>query len=80
MLGLLAVSPELHAALHADADQADHTCAITLFGHGVEGTNASIDLVVAPLVLVADSPVSVEIRLAAAPRYWLLPGRAPPLR
>ena len=80
MLGLLAVSPELHAALHKDADHADHSCAITLFSQGVEGTNTSINVIVAPLVLVADAPVLVETRPAAAPRYWLLPGRAPPVR
>jgi hypothetical protein len=78
MLGLLAVSPELHAALHADANHTDHACAVTLFNQGVEGTNPSIDFAIAPLVLLADSPVSVETRPAAAPRYWLQPGRAPP--
>ena len=79
MLGLLAVSPELHAAIHADANHADHSCAITLFGHGVEGTSSTIDLVIAPFVLLDDSPASVETWLATPPRYLLLPGRAPPL-
>ena len=79
MLGLLAVSPELHAAIHADADHADHSCAITLFSHGVEGTTSSIDLIVAPLALSADLPAVPEIRLAVASRYLLLPGRAPPV-
>lgn len=79
MLGLLAVSPELHAALHADADHADHICAITLFSHGVEGANPSIDVVVSGLVFVGDAPAPVETRPAAAPHYWLPPGRAPPV-
>lgn len=79
MLGMLAVSPELHAAIHADADHADHSCAVTLFSHGVEGTNSSIVLIVAPATLPADPATIPEVRLAAAPRYLLLPGRAPPL-
>jgi hypothetical protein len=79
MLGLLAVSPELHATIHADADHADHSCAITLFSHGVEGTNSPVVLIVAPVTLAADLPAAPKIRLAPTPRYLLLPGRAPPL-
>jgi hypothetical protein len=79
MLGLLAVSPELHAAIHADAYHADHSCAVTLFSHGIEGTNSSVDLLVAPVALPDDLPASPEIRLVVAPRYLLLPGRAPPV-
>jgi hypothetical protein len=80
VLGLLAVSPQLHAAMHQDAGHEEHSCAVTLFSQGVEGTNPSIDFAITPLVLLADSPVSVEACPAAAPRYWLLPGRAPPVR
>lgn len=31
---VLAVSPELHHRVHADADAGDHDCAVTLFLHG----------------------------------------------
>ena len=79
MLGVLAVSPELHAAIHADADHANHSCVVTLFSHGVEGTNSSGVLIVAPVAFVADLPILPEIRLTVASRYLLLPGRAPPI-
>ena len=79
-LGLLAVSPELHAALHTDADHADHACAITLFSHGVDNSTTQTDLVVEPLVMLAGSVDTSTTRPALAPDYWLLPGRAPPIR
>jgi hypothetical protein len=37
----LAASPQLHEALHHDADEPDHDCAVTLFLHGAcDGTSA----------------------------------------
>ena len=80
LLGLLAASPELHAAMHQDAGHEEHACAVTLFNQGVEGTSPAVDFTVAPLVLLEDSPAVVATCPAAAPRYRLLPGRAPPVR
>jgi hypothetical protein len=80
MLGLLAASPQLHAALHKDAGHNEHVCAVTLFSQGVESTTPPTGFTVAPLVLLADSPVPVDLCPAAPPRYRLLPGRAPPAR
>lgn len=34
MTVLMAASPSLHEYFHHDADQADHSCAVTLFTHG----------------------------------------------
>ncbi len=79
-LGLLAVSPHLHAALHSDANHQDHTCAITLFNHGVDDGAAQTAVVIEPLVRLEDVVVQPTARLVVAPRYWLLPGRAPPVR
>lgn len=51
LLGLLNVSPQLHASLHHDGDQANHTCAITLFSHGVETTAVEVDLIFTPQLI-----------------------------
>ena len=77
-LGLLAASPQLHAAMHKDAVQDEHVCAVTLFSQGVESTTPPTVFTVAPLVLLVDSTVPVDICPAAAARYRLLPGRGPP--
>ncbi len=92
VLGLLTVSPELHASLHgpdesgAHADHeseapvgdADHECAVTLFAHGVEAL-----LVFCLLMLARPLARSVVLRATdkiavARPRYWLVPSHAPP--
>ena len=51
LLGMLAVSPALHAALHADSDHGDHACAVTLFAHGTDDPAADPVLGGAPLSL-----------------------------
>lgn len=80
VLGLIATSPQLHTALHSDADHQDHACAVTLFSHGVEAATPPAVLTAVALVLLEDSAVPAEVGAAAAPRYRLLPGRAPPVR
>ena len=80
VLGVLAISPQLHAALHSDADHQDHTCAVTLFNHGVDDGTTQTALAIEPLVCLEDVVTRPAARLVAAPRYWLLPGRAPPVR
>ncbi len=80
VLGLLATSPDLHAALHADADHADHECAITLFSHGAENSAPEIALTTAyrPQVVAVVRPD--EPTLAKSTLDWLQPGRGPPVR
>jgi hypothetical protein len=80
LLTILTASPTLHEALHADAGGADHECAITLFSHGTENPVALAVLLVAPVVFVMATLAPVARREIAAAHYWLLPGRAPPVR
>jgi hypothetical protein len=80
MLGLLAASPELHAALHADAGQADHDCVVTLFSHGTDTASSATPTVAAPVpYLVGVSPLP-EVVLAGSVLDRLQPGRGPPVR
>lgn len=97
LLGILALSPELHARLHGhgaeaercahhghehhdDAPATDHTCAVTLFQHGVDDPLSTV------LVLAAPSarPVGEIARPGSAPRraadLRLHFGQAPPAR
>ena len=79
-LGLLAASPQLHAALHPDADHEDHSCAITLFSHGVDDGAAPAVVVLDPSVRLEALVAPSASRLVTAPNHWLPPGRAPPVR
>lgn len=77
--GLLSSSPNLHEAIHPDANNEHHHCAITLFALG------HADLTVGNPIL--GSPVFREFRFSAvfpqailpSTDYFLLPGRAPPV-
>jgi hypothetical protein len=80
MLGLLAVSPQLHAALHGEADQPDHTCAVTLFSHGVETASVGPGLIVAPALFPFGECAPPPALLVVASPDRLPPGRGPPLR
>jgi hypothetical protein len=78
LLVVLAASPGLHAALHADAAHADHACAVTLFVHGLDAPVADTLRPVAPLTWTEFlPPVAVET-LRPTPRYWLPPHCGPP--
>jgi hypothetical protein len=78
VLGVLGTSAELHGALHAEAGHADHTCAITLFSHGLENPTPGAELVVAPLALVVES-ARIEVTLCVpACAHRLPPGCGPP--
>ena len=51
-----------HAPLHHDCDEANHTCAITLFSHGVETTAVEVDLIFTPQLIftgLARSPLAL---------------------
>lgn len=73
VLGLLAASPELHEKLHADADHADHACAITIFHHGVEDTSAAV-----PQLSVVWRVVETVAAVPAAQRLTETGGLLPP--
>ncbi len=78
MLGVLAVYPDAHELLHADAQHGDHACAVTLFAHGVSTVAAILALAVVSWRWVAYVVVRREF-FVLAPAYIHLPGRAPPL-
>ena len=78
-LTVLAVSPQLHRWLHADADASDHECAITLFSHGLAQAVAEIAVAVVSMRwvgLLGTVPAAPDL---VAPRFRLSPGRAPPV-
>lgn len=81
-LGVLAVSPELHGALHHDDGEhaQAHECAVTLFAHGVETLDP------APMLLrVADARelgcvVPPHVHAWTQPHYLHRPACGPPVR
>jgi hypothetical protein len=78
LLNALASSPELHELFHADAGQAEHHCAVTLFAHG-QVDSATVEVsALAPVVSVDSAPQIVFS--VFAPAIENLPaGRAPPV-
>lgn len=84
VLTFLAVSPRLHAALHAhdvatEATHADDGCVITLFAGGVTAAPAAVNLTAPSTVHIA---VAFAPRLeifVSPPRYLHQPERGPPL-
>ena len=79
LLGLLAVSPGLHAALHSDADHADHTCAVTLFSHGADEMLDAGAITVAPALLVSGDVVAASVAPVRADCRRLPPACGPPV-
>lgn len=80
MLGLLAASPQLHGTVHDDASHAGHSCAITLFSHGVDESLGSIDFVVTPALFPTGEVVALAIEPTTDAHVRLPPGCGPPLR
>lgn len=80
ILGLLAVAPQWHESLHSDAYHQDHSCAVTLFNHGVEGAALGVSAASAPILFpVGESAVQPALPVAGADDL-LPPGRGPPRR
>jgi len=79
LLGLFAASSQLHVSLHADAGHAGHSCAITLFSHGLEDSLGCADLVVSPALFPAGATAPVVIASLIDTSDRLPPGRGPPL-
>jgi hypothetical protein len=78
-ISLLSVSPSLHKWLHADADAADHSCAITLFAKG-QIDEATITPVVAGLVMLFGGiALLLETFQFPLANYRFSRGRAPPV-
>jgi hypothetical protein len=77
-LGLLAVSPQAHAAIHPDAAKADHVCAVTIAAHGFCDTVPQAPVSQAPAVVEEISFVAPTHVVWSAPEYWHVPAQAPP--
>lgn len=91
LLNVLAASPTLHAWVHghepaaehnnpghAPVDCDDHECAVTLFAHGVTSLLFLSLLLLVWFLTRGGILDTSEWRIAARPRYWLVPSHAPP--
>jgi len=92
LLSVLAVSPRLHADLHACGHDHSHSpaapagnpdsddgCVVTLFGHGITAGSAPVSLAAPAITFAAPNfPRPTEL-VFSSPRYLYLPGRGPPL-
>jgi len=77
-ISLLGVSPALHKWFHADADAAEHSCAITLFAKGqIDGTSV-VPLVAGLIVLFTICALLPETFQFPLANYRFSRGRAPP--
>jgi hypothetical protein len=79
LLAVLAVCPAAHEWLHPDAGHEDHECAITLFAHGITAAFAGVALAGVAWRLIRLVFAGAAEWDLAAPRFRLLPGRAPPV-
>jgi hypothetical protein len=76
-LQFAAVSEQLHAAIHPDANAADHTCVIKVLSQGQVDVSDAMVLVPAPESVRCLEPV-LEFLPFPATEYLLQFGRAPP--
>src|SRR5258708_34868895 len=79
-LAVLAVRWDLHERFHADADHADHACAVTQFVHGSASTLDLVSISVEP-PSQGESQLHlaiVETRLAVERAFVLPPVCGPP--
>jgi hypothetical protein len=77
-LGALAAVPELHLAIHSDANHPDHQCAIKTLAQG----NIELPPCETPILTPTfPCPVVPKVELAVSDTTFELlpPGRAPPL-
>ena len=61
----LAVSPQLHARFHSDADSPNHECAVTLIASG------SYEHSAAPVVVLAPQPADHVATIATFTSVWV---------
>jgi hypothetical protein len=61
----LSVSPQLHAGIHAEANRAEHSCAVTAIASGTYDHTAHPPLVIAPM------PASQFSKIAALTPQWV---------
>jgi hypothetical protein len=74
-----AASPALHEWMHADADHADHDCAITLFASGAYHTTVQPAVAAALCLIPAfDGPLLDGLRDVSSFRFSGILEHAPP--
>ena len=77
LLDAMAAAPVLHELIHKDAENATHSCAVTLFAHGhVESATCDIPAIL-PVTFVEVTP-SLAFSTFNPTLENLPPGRAPP--
>jgi len=77
LLDAMVACPGLHELLHADADQAGHECAVTMFIHGQVDSAVVLVAAILPAAPVEFSPQTATA-LFHARTDILPPGRGPP--
>jgi hypothetical protein len=77
-LSLLAASPALHKLIHADADDADHHCAVTEFIHGQVDTAVVAPLIIGLFALFGGVALLAETFIFPLADYRFSASRAPP--
>ena len=78
LLNALAASPALHELIHKDAEQAGHSCVVTLFAHGqIDSASGDVPLAV-PIASIEATP-SIIFSVPSTAIETLPPGRAPPV-
>lgn len=80
LLGVLAISPQLHGHVHEDAATPHHECAVTLFQHGAENPLTFSGLSLAPADFAVETIAPIDTIARSAVDVRLHPGRGPPLR
>jgi hypothetical protein len=78
LLNLLASSPSLHEKFHADADHAEHQCAVTLFAHG-QVDSACVDIPVSAPLNFVTAVAFADLSIFSPAIEHLPAGRAPPV-
>ena len=78
LCGAFAANPSLHKFIHADAADAGHECAISLFAHGQVHFAEPPPVFAAPVFVSFEVSLLSRILILKAKEYLLLPGRAPP--
>lgn len=85
-LGVLGVSPTLHAAVHHEhgddcatpATTEAHQCAVTLFAHGADGFEAAPELITLGAERALGRVAATATHDWAAPEHRLRPACGPP--
>jgi hypothetical protein len=78
LIALLSVSPELHKWFHADADAAEHSCAVTLFAKGQIDATTIAPVMAGWLMLFGVIVLLSEAIQFPLANYRFSLGRAPP--